>query len=45
MVDAEMTLLARNRLDDTFSASPAVADDALLLRGERSLYCIADATP
>lgn len=44
-VDAEMTLLARNQLDDTFSASPAVADDALFLRGERSLYCIADATP
>ena len=34
-------LLASNRLDDSFSASPAIAGDELFLRGERNLYCIA----
>ncbi len=34
-------LLARNRLDDSFSASPAIVGNELYLRGERSLYCIA----
>lgn len=34
-------VLARNRLDDAFSASPAVAGDALYLRGDKNLYCIA----
>jgi outer membrane protein assembly factor BamB len=33
--------LARNRLEDSFSASPAIVGDALYLRGERNLYCIA----
>ena len=33
--------LALNRLDDVFSASPALADKELYLRGERFLYCIA----
>jgi outer membrane protein assembly factor BamB len=42
---SDMALMARNQLDDTFSASPAVAGDALLLRGERSLYCLANAAP
>jgi hypothetical protein len=37
----EFELLARNELDDSFSASPAIAGDALYLRGERRLYCIA----
>ena len=31
-------VLAVNRLEDSFSASPAVAGDALYLRGERYLY-------
>ena len=35
-------LLALNRLDDRFSASAAVVDDELFLRGERYLYCIAE---
>lgn len=35
-------LLAENRLDDTFSASAALADDALFLRGQRALYCLAE---
>ena len=39
---AEFELLARNRLDDSFSASPAVVGDELYLRGEGNLYCIAE---
>lgn len=38
---AEYELLARNRLDDSFSASPAIVGNELYLRGERYLYCIA----
>jgi outer membrane protein assembly factor BamB len=34
--------LAVNRLDDTFSASAALVERELLLRGERYLYCIAE---
>jgi outer membrane protein assembly factor BamB len=33
-------VLAVNRLDDTFSASPALAGDELYLRGERYLYSL-----
>ncbi|MBI4605108.1 MAG: PQQ-binding-like beta-propeller repeat protein [Planctomycetes bacterium] len=35
-------VLARNRLDDSFSASAAIAGKDLFLRGHRSLYCLAD---
>jgi outer membrane protein assembly factor BamB len=35
------TLLAVNQLEDAFSASPALAGDALFLRGERFLYALA----
>jgi len=35
-------MLATNRLDDSFSASPALVGRELLLRGERFLYCIAE---
>jgi glycerophosphoryl diester phosphodiesterase len=35
-------ILARNRLDDSFSASPAIVDGEILLRGDRNLYCIAE---
>jgi outer membrane protein assembly factor BamB len=35
-------VLALNRLDDRFSASAAVADRELYLRGDRSLYCLAE---
>jgi hypothetical protein len=35
-------MLAVNRLDDIFSASAAIADRELFLRGERFLYCIAE---
>ena len=39
---AEFEVLARNRLEESFSASPAIAGNELYLRGERFLYCIAD---
>ena len=35
-------VLAVNRLDDTFSASAALAGRDLFLRGERHLYCLAE---
>ena len=34
--------LAVNRLNDVFSASPALVDRELYLRGERFLYCLAE---
>ena len=34
-------VLATNRLDDGFDASPALAGDEMYLRGNRYLYCIA----
>ncbi len=36
---------ARNTLQDTFSASAALAGDALYLRGKSTLYCLAEAKP
>jgi hypothetical protein len=35
-------IVARNHLDDAFSASPALVGKDLFLRGERFLYCLAD---
>jgi outer membrane protein assembly factor BamB len=35
-------ILASNRLDDEFDASPALAGKELFLRGHEYLYCIAD---
>lgn len=35
-------LLSANKLDDSFSASMAIVDDELFLRGEDFLYCISD---
>jgi outer membrane protein assembly factor BamB len=40
--DKENATLAVNHLDDSFSASAALADKELYLRGERFLYCIAE---
>ena len=37
---ANPEILAHNVLDDTFSASAAIAGDELFLRGSRALYCI-----
>jgi outer membrane protein assembly factor BamB len=34
--------LAQNRLEDQFSASPALTRNAIFLRGEKYLYCLAD---
>ena len=39
---AAFDLVARNSLDDSFSASPAIVGGELFLRGERFLYCIAE---
>src|SRR3989441_921828 len=40
--DRENAIIARNHLDDSFSASPALAGREFYLRGERFLYCIAE---
>lgn len=37
-----LKILATNRLDDGFDASPAVVDNELFLRGHAHLYCIAE---
>lgn len=34
--------LAENRLEDEFSASPAIAGNELFLRGQKRLYCVAE---
>jgi outer membrane protein assembly factor BamB len=34
-------VLATNKLDDVFDATPAIVGDELYLRGSRNLYCIA----
>jgi len=39
---AKNETLAVNHLDDSFSASPAMVDHELFLRGEHFLYCLAD---
>jgi outer membrane protein assembly factor BamB len=38
----ELEVLARNALDDSFSASAALAGKELFLRGERHLYCLSE---
>jgi outer membrane protein assembly factor BamB len=35
-------VLAQNRLDDSFSASPAIVGREMYLRGQQNLYCIAE---
>ncbi|MBL9127227.1 MAG: hypothetical protein JNL97_06260 [Verrucomicrobiales bacterium] len=42
--DRENATLAVNRLEDAFSATPALVDNEMYLRGERFLYCIAEPT-
>jgi hypothetical protein len=37
-----LDVLAVNTLDDVFNASPAIVGDALYLRGNKKLYCIAE---
>lgn len=36
----EFKMLAKNELGERFTASPAVADDCLFLRGDEHLFCI-----
>jgi outer membrane protein assembly factor BamB len=38
-------VLAKNQLDDTFNASPAIVDSDIYLRGYKKLYCIAPLCP
>ena len=40
--DKENATLAVNHLNDSFSASPALVDRELYLRGEKFLYCLAE---
>ena len=40
--DKDNATLAVNHLDDSFSASAALVDKELYLRGEKFLYCIAE---
>jgi len=40
--DRENAVLAVNTLDDRFSASAALVDGELFLRGEKFLYCVAE---
>ena len=35
-------ILATNKLDEGIDASPAIAGDEIFLRGNESLYCIAE---
>ncbi len=35
-------ILATNRLDDKFDASPAIVGKDLFLRGHENLYCVAE---
>jgi outer membrane protein assembly factor BamB len=37
-----LEILATNRLDDRFDASPALVGNALFLRGRETLYCLAE---
>jgi len=38
----EFEILAQNKLDDNFDASPAIVGNEILLRGIKSLYCISE---
>ena len=38
----ELKILAQNKLDDSFSASPAVAGNEIFLRGLKYVYCISE---
>jgi outer membrane protein assembly factor BamB len=38
----EFKVLARNKLNDTFNASPVIVGRQLFLRGETHLYCVGE---
>jgi len=37
---SEFEILATNSLDDTIDATPAIVDNQIIIRGQKSLYCI-----
>jgi hypothetical protein len=37
----ELEIISESKLDDSFTASPAIAGDEIFLRGQKFLYCIA----
>jgi len=37
---SELNILSKNKLDDSFTASPAIAGDEIFLRGLNFLYCL-----
>lgn len=37
-----LEILSENKLDDSFTASPAIAGDEIFLRGMKFVYCISD---
>jgi outer membrane protein assembly factor BamB len=39
---AQLEILATNKLDDKFDASPAIAGNQIFLKGKRYLYCISE---
>ncbi len=39
---AEFAVIAQNKLNDNFDASPAIAGNDLILRGLKNLYCISE---
>ena len=41
----EINVLAINKLDGKFHASPAIVGDAIYIRGDKHLYCLARALP
>jgi hypothetical protein len=41
----QLEILARNKLEDGFDASPALVGTDLILRGRENLYCLAAAEP
>ena len=41
-VGEKVDFLGVNHLDDSFSASAAIVEDAIFLRGEKHLYCLAE---
>jgi outer membrane protein assembly factor BamB len=38
----QLEVLATNKLDDGFDASPALAGRELFLKGKKNLYCLAE---
>ena len=44
-IDGKPEVLAANRVDDSFSATPAVSGRQLFLRGSRHVYCLEEQAP